>query len=393
MGMDQALFVADRYSRRSEAPVFVPQAVSAARTTIPVGHIPSLDGLRALSFLTVFAGHVGLDRFVPGGFGVTVFFFLSGFLITTLLRAEFAGRGSVNLGQFWLRRALRILPPFYLVLLVATLVSGSIDPGGELSGGAVTARVLHVTNYWLILNGYNGEPPGTGVYWSLAVEEHFYLLFPFLYVVMQKWRMPALRQAQLLWAICAAVLLWRCVLVFGLHAPEDRTYMGSDTRIDSILFGCALALWKNPVLDEPVLSARYWKYAIVPTSALVLLACLLAPNVQFRETVRYSLQGVALTFLFVALIRFRDSACSRALNWRPIAFIGVLSYSLYLLHYTVILGVRHELASLHPVLQASLALGISLTLAWVIHVLVERPCADLRRRLRRGAQRQLGVES
>jgi peptidoglycan/LPS O-acetylase OafA/YrhL len=102
---------------------------------------------------------------------------------------------------------------------------------------------------------------------------------------------------------------------------------------------------------------------------------------------------VALTFLFVALIRFRDNACFRVLNWRPLVFVGVLSYSLYLLHYTVILGVRHELATLHPVLQASLAFGVSLALAWVIHILVERPCADLRRRLRSGVQRQLGAAS
>jgi peptidoglycan/LPS O-acetylase OafA/YrhL len=369
------------------------QAARAERAAIPLGHIPSLDGLRALSVLTVFAGHVGLDEYVPGGFGVTVFFFLSGFLITTLLRAEFAARGSVAVGQFWKRRALRILPPFYLVLLVTTLAARFINPTAQVSGEAVAARALHFTNYWVILRGYQGEPPGTGVYWSLAVEEHFYLLFPWLFIGLQRLRMPALRQAQLFWGICAAVLIWRCVLVWGLHSPEDRTYMASDTRIDSILFGCALALWKNPVLDEPTLSARQWKYGIVPAAAVVLVACLLIPSFQFRETVRYSLQGVALTFLFVALLRFRDNVCFRALNWRPIAFIGVLSYSIYLVHYSVIIGVRHQLAMLHPALQAALALVFSLAIAWAIHVAIERPCADLRRRLHRATQRQLGGSS
>jgi len=81
-----------------------------------IRHIPSLDGLRAVSFLLVFVGHAGLDRFVPGGLGVTIFFFLSGFLITTLMRNEYERTGGVNLRHFWLRRALRILPPFYLVL-------------------------------------------------------------------------------------------------------------------------------------------------------------------------------------------------------------------------------------------------------------------------------------
>jgi peptidoglycan/LPS O-acetylase OafA/YrhL len=350
-----------------------------------VQHIPSLDGLRALSFLLVFAGHAGLDRYVPGGFGVTVFFFLSGFLIATLMRVEFARFGAVDLGQFWLRRALRILPPFYLVLLLATLLASLIEPGANVTQGAVAARALHITNYWLIFHGYAGEPPGTGVYWSLAVEEHFYLLYPWLYLAMQKLRVPAAQQARLFWALCALVLLWRCVLVLALRVPADRTYMGSDTRLDSILFGCALAVWKNPVLDPSALAVRVWKYAVTPLAILLLGVCLAIPNPQFRETVRYSLQGVALTFLFVAAIRFRDTAYFRILNWRPIAFIGVLSYSLYLLHFVVILGVRHTLPSLHPVLQGVIALLVSLMLAGAIYLLVERPCARLRRRLRQSS--------
>lgn len=382
MSIEQALYAADRHRLALSCSAAEPAAERVQRAAVSVHRIPSLDGLRALSFLIVFAGHVGLDDFVPGGFGVTVFFFLSGFLITTLLRAEFANHGAVNLGQFWLRRALRILPPFYLVLILATLATAFIEPGVRVSGDAVAARALHFTNYWLIARGYGGEPAGTGVYWSLAVEEHFYLLFPWIYLAMQKLRMPALRQAQFLWALCAVVLLWRCALVFGFNSPVDRTYMASDTRIDSILFGCALAIWKNPVLDAPKLPVALWKYAIVPGSTLVLLVCLLIPNTQFRETVRYSLQGIALTFMFVAVIRFQDTRYFRLLNWPPIVFIGALSYSLYLLHYAVIIGVRHELATLHPILQAGAAFAVSLGLAWVIYLFVERPCADLRRKLR-----------
>src|SRR5258708_26476857 len=94
--------------------------VAAARAPF---HIPSLDGLRAVSFFIVFAAHAGLDRIVPGGFGVTVFFFLSGYLITTLMRMEAEATGHVSLKNFYLRRALRILPPFYIVLLAATALS------------------------------------------------------------------------------------------------------------------------------------------------------------------------------------------------------------------------------------------------------------------------------
>ena len=86
-------------------------------------HIPSLDGLRAVSFSIVFFAHAGLEKWVPGGFGVTVFVFLSGYLITTLMRMEFEKTGTVSLRKFYLRRVLRILPPFYVVLLLATALT------------------------------------------------------------------------------------------------------------------------------------------------------------------------------------------------------------------------------------------------------------------------------
>jgi peptidoglycan/LPS O-acetylase OafA/YrhL len=140
-------------------------------------HVPSLDGIRALSFLVVFAAHAGLDSLVPGGFGVTVFFFLSGFLITTLLRIEEEAHGTLSFRSFYARRALRILPPFYLVLaLAASAAWTGLLPGG-LEPRAVAAQALHLANFWIVRHGYAGQPAGTGVYWSLAVEEHFYSSF------------------------------------------------------------------------------------------------------------------------------------------------------------------------------------------------------------------------
>src|SRR5204863_5159125 len=103
--------------------------------------------------------------------GVTVFFFLSGYLITTLLRMEHDARGTIRLRQFYLRRAFRILPPFYLVLGLAVAAAAI----GVVSGGfqpiAVVAQTLHFANYWSVAHGGDGQPAGTGVYWSLAVEE------------------------------------------------------------------------------------------------------------------------------------------------------------------------------------------------------------------------------
>jgi peptidoglycan/LPS O-acetylase OafA/YrhL len=344
-------------------------------------HIPSLDGLRAFSFLLVFVAHAGLENVVPGGFGVTVFFFLSGFLITTLLRSEFEKNGAISLRHFWLRRALRILPPFYLVLIAAVLLSLAVDPPGTLSAGALTAQSLQYTNYWIIQHGYGGQPDGTGVYWSLAVEEHFYLVFPWVFIAMQRFRLSGRAQAMILWGLCALVLGWRAVLVWIEHAPMLRTYMASDTRIDSILFGCALAVWNNPVLDDVPLVERRWKYLYAPAAVLILVLCLIVRRDDFRETLRYSLQGIALTFIFIAAIRFHRWPVFVPLNTRPMIFIGLLSYSLYLMHLAVTAGIARLLPDWNEFAQGVLSLAIAVVLAWLIYVSIEKPCARLRRRL------------
>jgi peptidoglycan/LPS O-acetylase OafA/YrhL len=211
-------------------------------------HIPSLDGIRAVSFLLVFAAHATESPYIPGGLGVTIFFFLSGFLITTLMRSEFQRNGAINYGHFWLRRILRIFPAFYFVLILAALSSLVFDPVGTLDMQAVMAQLFHYSNYWIIQHGYLGLPPGTGVYWSLAVEEHFYLFFPWVYSAIQYLRVSNRNQAIFFWSLCLIILFWRCALVFLWHVSENRTYLATDTRVDSILFGCALAVWRNPVM-------------------------------------------------------------------------------------------------------------------------------------------------
>jgi peptidoglycan/LPS O-acetylase OafA/YrhL len=137
------------------APVLPPPEPVAQKK--PKGlHIPSLDGLRAISFLIVFVAHSGLEWIVPGGFGVTVFFYLSGFLITTLMRVEYRRDGTVSLRAFYVRRVLRILPPFYLVLVLAhalTLVHvlpGQLEAGPVLGGEVfhLLYRRWHSTHSW-----------------------------------------------------------------------------------------------------------------------------------------------------------------------------------------------------------------------------------------------------
>jgi peptidoglycan/LPS O-acetylase OafA/YrhL len=168
-------------------------------------HIPSLDGLRGLSVLLVLSSHTlqsaQLPDVIPGSFGVTVFFFLSGYLITTLLRVEVEDTGSIAFGKFYLRRALRIFPPFYLVLLLAALRGHYgilIHTANHMEWSYVLGQALQLTNYLQIYFPTEHLAPGTDIFWSLAVEEHFYLIFPWIFLWLVRLEEPRKRAAVLL---------------------------------------------------------------------------------------------------------------------------------------------------------------------------------------------------
>jgi peptidoglycan/LPS O-acetylase OafA/YrhL len=357
--------------------------------------IPSLDGLRAFAVGIVFLAHAGLAMrlpklgqvTLPGEFGVTVFFFLSGYLITTLLRLEHSRSGSISLRDFYLRRVLRIFPPFYLVFVLATLLTAVgflVGPTGpHLGVAAVATQALYLTNYDVIAtNWWDGRAPGSWIYWSLAVEEHFYLFFPLLYLLLLRHLPARRRQLAVLLGICGLVLVWRCVLVYVGHVPRERTYMATDTRIDSILFGCALAVAGNPVVDRSRFSDAWWKQVWLPLGVAVVVASLAVSlkSESFKQSFSYTLEGIGLVPIFVCAMRFPGWFAFPLLNLRPVAFVGVLSYSLYLVHPTVLFGVGLYVHRSVPVRGVAAGL-ISLALALGIYVLVEKPAARLRRRL------------
>ena len=339
--------------------------------------IPSLDGLRAVSFMIVFLAHAGATG-IPGGFGVTVFFFLSGFLITTLLRLEVQASARVDFSHFYLRRVFRILPPFYVVLALAYGIVFVRGLWHEIDSASALSQVLHYSNYWIATHGWGGIAPGTGVYWSLAVEEHFYLVFPALYALLVRSGMSAHSQRNVLWALCACGLLWRFVLVLVMHSGTDRTYLTTDGRFDSMLFGCALAVYGNPALDLARQDRPSVRDAIL--LALGLLAAFVIRNDVFRETLRYSIQGLCLHPVFVAAIRYPNWLPFRFLNLRPVRYLGLLSYSMYLLHQVVIMAI----AAIGPMGQWPLALAsllVTFALASLMYRLVEKPFARVRKKL------------
>lgn len=343
-------------------------------------YIPSLDGIRAVSFFLVFLSHAGLGGIVPGGFGVSVFFLLSGFLITTLLRTEFARYRRISLRNFYLRRVLRILPPLYVALALAMVLcsSGRGAPGIPFAG--TLAQALQVSNYYEIYATNVLTMPGSGVLWSLAVEEHFYLVFPLLYVWMSS-RFSVYRQSLILLALCAAALAWRCLLHFHFHANSIRTYYATDTRFDSILFGCIFAIIANPVLRDPLhgwfLRQMRW---LLPLCAAVLLGTFLVREAGFRETSRYTLQALALIPLFIAAIHYQKSWPVLCLNLPFVRFLGVLSYTLYLCH-SMIMECVTRVWTANGFVTGAVSLAGAVAFATLVHYWIERPCTKIRRHL------------
>ena len=349
-------------------------------------YIPSLDGIRAISFFLVFFSHAGLGGIVPGGFGVSIFFLLSGFLITTLLRMEFAKYHRISLRGFYLRRVLRILPPLYVTLALAVVLWRISRGHPSVPFYGTLAQALQVSNYYEIFASPAITIPGTGVLWSLAVEEHFYLIFPLLYVWMCG-RFSARGQASILLLLCAAALAWRCALQLYFNANPIYTYYATDTRFDSILFGCVFAVVANPVLKDPLHGwmVRQMKW-LLPLCLAVLLATFLIRNELFRETLRYSLQAVALVPLFIAAIHYQKSWPVIVLNWRVVRFLGVLSYVLYLCH-AVIMARIESVWTGNLIVGYALVLACAFTFATLVHYGIERPSTRIRKHLSRALKK------
>ena len=342
-------------------------------------YIPALDGLRAIAFFIVFVAHAMPSRHLPGGFGVTVFFFLSGYLITTLLRSEARRRQSINLKNFYLRRLLRIFPPCYVTLVIVTglaCVGLVYNTEGYRS---LPAAFLYFSNYWNIL-GLGNLPAGMGVLWSLAVEEHYYLLFPILYAWFVYAGVSRKRQAAYLLALCASALVWRCCRCALFHSPWESIYEGTDTRFDSILFGCVLAIVANPRLGDKV---QWWtKHAGVLASAGTLLIALSFAyrNPFFRDTFRYTLLGIGLAPIFFLVSLPQKHLLTRCLEWPVLCWLGQLSYTMYLIHHTLF----HHFYHFH---RPGFLLALGILVATVIYAqamrtLVELPLQKRRNRFR-----------
>lgn len=324
--------------------------------------------------LGVIALHLGLG--VGGGSGVTMFFALSGFLITALLLEEFRATDTVSIQHFYLRRALRLLPALFAVLAVdAAFVALRFEGWDRKAGFAAIGVTLAYASNWA--TAFQLLPMRQlGHMWSLAVEEQFYLIWPVVLFVLLRRRVPHLGA----WLALAALLsvVERFVLAaYGVSA--NRLYAGLDTRADALLWGAAAG-----VAFHRGKTAALRPYASVV--ALVSLAVLILHLVgglwagPKSTDVLFLLVETIVALLTVALIvgviEAPASPVTRILQWRPLRYVGQISYGVYLWHF-LLFAILDD-AGAHN-------LWIKVALAFVVAIasyhLIEAPCLRLKQRL------------
>src|ERR1700730_4181433 len=193
---------------------------------LSTSHIPALDGLRAVAVYLVIISHFGFEM-VPGAHGVMIFFVLSGFLITWLLLKENERYGKVSLADFYRRRTLRIFPAVYVYWLI--LIALLVATGKAVLWPHAWSALFYTSNYYSAING----DPNNGLShtWSLAIEEQFYLLWPFVFLML---RGNLKRMSVFLFGLIGAVCVYRAVLCFGFHVDQAYIQAAFDTRLDEL---------------------------------------------------------------------------------------------------------------------------------------------------------------
>lgn len=356
--------------------------LTTAASRKPAGVIPSLDGIRAFAVMLVLLAHSGLQHIVPGGLGVTIFFVLSGYLITTLMCREHADTGTIGLRAFYLRRLLRLMPTLLIVITLASALSavGLIAGGFTITG--LLSVLFYLGNYFVITHHFIGIPAGLGVVWSLAVEEDYYLFYPPLALLLFHLKGRHIT-ALLLASLCVLVLAWRIWLAEH-GASADYLEMATDTRIDAILVGCVMALWCNPWLDPVLAEWPLRDTAITVGCIALLLFTLLYRNDTFRLTLRYTLQSVAIAPLIYMAVARSTQRPFRWLNIRPMKYLGVVSYSVYLSHQMFMYGIELNFPNLGWAATLAGTVILALTFSEVMRRWVDAPFVLLRRRLHHG---------
>lgn len=344
-------------------------------------HVPSLDGLRAVSIAAVLLTHFAMPR-GPGGYGVFLFFIISGFLITRLLFAEQSIR-EVSIKDFYLRRFFRLYP----VLLVFTLFAISISyiRYQQLSLDEAFAALFYFSNFLIVHKELAGETwifEPFQVFWSLSVEEHFYLFFPVIFFFLRKPERIAILSAAVI-VICTGA---RYLMASAYPDLVVTHYFGMLTqyRIDSIALGVLLAaMCEIPAGQRLVMLAdRYWALAL----ALVVLAAgfILLRDPALKTALRWPMLGFPLLVMISAVVfspRYRFAIA--VLNHPAAVWTGKLSYSLYVWH--MLAGSAAHSIFRNAIASTICAILLSYLFAAASYYFIEQPMIRAGKRMRKSA--------
>jgi len=320
--------------------------------------MPALDGMRAFAVGAVLLYH-GQVSWAEGGFlGVDAFFVLSGFLITSLLVAEWNGTGSIALASFWARRARRLLPALFLVLLgvalYAALFAGSDELDRLREDGLATLG--YIANWRFVFNGESyfdqfSIPSPLRHTWSLAIEEQFYLIWPLIVFGVMRWR----KTLGALAVVTAALLTASVVLMIVLYHPgsdPSRVYYGTDTRAQSLLVGALVAIAFAAFGSAKSLVARR-SFQVAGGVGAVYTLWVWTQTYEGSPSL-YDDGGLLLTAVAVAAVIASvaqpnaDGPMASFLALPPLVWVGRISYGLYLWHWPIYLVITESRAGAAP---------------------------------------------
>ena len=313
-------------------------------------YITGLDGIRAIAVIMVLAYHLKLALFKSGFLGVTVFFVLSGYLITGILISEVEEEGTIDLKNFWLRRIRRLVPAVMSMAVVIIFVSAVVNRIIFTKGCKdFLASVLGFNNWWQIFNKVSyfeaaGVPSPFTHCWSLAIETQFYLIYPLIllgiYKLVKSREEGRAKRGLLFAGVTLLLALISVILMIVLFDPQQdasRVYYGTDTRAFSLLFGALLAiLWEYQMVPRRLSASVNMVLGSVSFAVLLVMTIAIngSSNFWYRGGQFF---GTILTVLMVYAVSGRKTWLSRFLSNPVLKWIGDRSYSIYLWHYPIIL--------------------------------------------------------
>ena len=332
---------------------------------------PALDGLRAVSVILVVLFHAGLGFVSAGYLGVSVFFTISGYLITTLLLVEHRTTGAIRLGAFYGRRLKRLLPASVLCIFVV-VVASQFGAFGRVDGlrGDVAGAVLQVFN-WVRLAGdtsygaiFGGAVSPLEHYWSLAIEEQFYWLWPLVLIALLR----VSKHRVVTWVVGLTLAFSAGAVVIAQVFGPDAAYWATPARLPEILTGAVLACVLAGGWTVPANAARL---APIALAVIVALSCTLPSG----RGLAYegALPAFALVSALLIYALQVPGFVRRLLSARPLVFVGRISYGLYLFHWPVFVLLRDRGWNLTRLPDLAAALAITMAIAMLSSRIIERP--------------------